>query len=164
MSYSSRIDCREVTHVKFVMRNAYAPALLLIAIFIAIMPISPASAAPTNVTPNSLEPTFGYAISASPTAARVTQGQSVTLEVLVDWFAGAPQPVTLSVSGPAQMSYSFSSNPVTPNGYFTVSLRITTANNLPAGQSYTLTITGTNGATTRSTTVNVWVDYPITTY
>ena len=59
--------------------------------------ISPASAAPTNVTPNSLEPTFGYAISASPTAARVTQGQSVTLEVLVDWFAGAPQPVTLSV-------------------------------------------------------------------
>ena len=175
--------------MKAVIRNACVSALLLAAIFIALMPTSLVSTAATSVTFHSftlhsftlpsgptivttlinptlvstftLAPAFDFAISASPTATRVIQGRSVTFEVFVNLVSGTPQPVTLYLSGPTQMSYSFSSNPVTPNCCVPVSLSIITGNNLPAGQYYTLKITGIGGADiTRSTTVSLWVDFP----
>ena len=88
----------------------------------------------------------------SPDGDPVAQGNSVTMTVTVNFISGTPQPVQLSVSGlPNGVKASFSSNSVTPTA--TVTLTIMAAYNTQAGQTYTLTISGSGGGTTNTATL-----------
>ena len=187
--------------MKIVFRKGWVSAVLLIVTFLAITPTSLVSTAAITIEPTIIRPTFTFSekptttesfrtiirpsftlpapetkfdfeISASPAAARVIQGRSVTFEVFVKWLAGTPEPVTFDLLGsPDHLSYRFSSSSVTPTCCVppeTVSLTINTANNIGAGQTYTLTISGTyynTGDKTGQSDVNhaarvtLYVDY-----
>jgi hypothetical protein len=82
-------------------------------------------------------------------------GQSASFTTNVKLVSGAPQPVTLSLSGlPAGASYSFSLISADPT--FTSALQVTSQASLSPG-TYPLTIVGTGGGKTHSTIVNIVV-------
>src|SRR5208282_6688963 len=71
---------------------------------------------------------FSFSIIPAQTGTRVTQGNTGTLTVTINFISGTPEPVQLSVSGlPNGVTYSFSSNPVTPTA--TVTLTFTASYN-----------------------------------
>ena len=184
--------------MKVVRRDAWVSVLLLIVTFLVLTPASLVSIAAITIEPTirpsftfvpsateTIRPTFrptftlpapetkfDFEISASPAATRVIQGRSVTFEVFVKWLAGTPEPVTFDLLGsPGHLTYRFSSTSVTPTCCVppdTVSLTINTADNIGAGQTYTLTISGTyynTGDKTGQSDVNhaakvtLYVDY-----
>jgi hypothetical protein len=87
----------------------------------------------------------------------VGQGQSSTAAVYMSAVNGFNSPVTLSVSGlPSGVTASFPTNPTT--AYYN-QLTFNVAGSVPAGQ-YPLTITGTAGSLTQTTTMTLTVGAP----
>jgi uncharacterized membrane protein len=104
-----------------------------------------------NVEP--AEQPFDFSISASPPEQTISPGGSTTYSITVNLVAGTSQNVALSVSGtPNGVSTSF--NPPSGSPGFTSILQVTTSSSVAPGQ-YMMTITGTAGAQTRSTTITL---------
>ncbi|WP_200821547.1 hypothetical protein [Bryocella elongata] len=103
-------------------------------------------------------PTPDFSVSATPNSQTVAQGSSATYTTTVSALNGFTGTVNLSVSGlPAGATASFNPASVTASG--TSALSISTAANTTPG-TYTLTIAGTNGTLSRSTTVTMIVPGP----
>jgi polygalacturonase len=100
-------------------------------------------------------PTPDFTVSASPSSQTVTHGSSTTYTVTVGALNGFTGSVSLSVSGlPNQATGSFNPSSVAGSGNST--LTVQTRNKTHIGTS-TLTITGTSGTLTHSTTVTLVV-------
>ena len=98
-------------------------------------------------------PSPDFSLSASPASQTLTQGASTSYAVTVTPSGGFTGSVSLSVAGlPAGATGTFSPNPTTT----TSTLNVTTATSTPAG-SYPLTITGTSGTLTHTTSVTLVV-------
>jgi polygalacturonase/uncharacterized membrane protein len=101
-------------------------------------------------------PTPDFTISATPSSQTVTAGSGTTYTTSVTAVNGFTGTVSLSVSGlPSGASGSFNPTSVTGSGNSTLS--VSTSSSTPAG-TYTLTITGTSGSLTHSTTVTLVVN------
>ncbi|MCA1832939.1 MAG: hypothetical protein ABR548_00420 [Actinomycetota bacterium] len=102
----------------------------------------------------STQTTPDFSLTASPSSQTVTQGGSTSYNVSVNPQNGFNGSVALSVSGlPANASGSFSPNPATSAS----TLSVATSASTPAG-TYPLTITGTSGSLTHSTSVSLIVN------
>ncbi len=97
-----------------------------------------------------------FSISASPTSRTVRHGSSTYYTVAVTPSGGFNSAVTFGVSGlPSGATTSFSPTSVTGSG--NTRMTVKTRSNTPRG-SYTLTVTGTGGSLTHSTTVSLTVN------
>ncbi len=97
----------------------------------------------------------GFSIAATPSSQTVVQGGSTDFSVTVTRTGGFSDPVTLSVTGvPTGTTATFAPNPADSS-----TLTLGTSSATPAG-TYPLTISGTAGAATRSTTVTLVVNQP----
>lgn len=96
---------------------------------------------------------FSLALTSSSTVT-IKQGQSANYTMNVNLVGGTSVPVTLSISPPAGITYSFS----TPSGNptFTSKLTLGTSSSTPVG-TYPMTLTASGGGVTRSTTINLIV-------
>lgn len=104
---------------------------------------------------NSVNPP-DFTISATPSSRSITRGQSTTYTVTIGSVNGFSSSVSLSVSGlPSRTSATFSPSSVTGSGNSTLTVK--TGNRTTRG-TYTLTIKGTSGSTTHSTTVTLTVN------
>jgi chitodextrinase len=91
----------------------------------------------------------GFSLAASPASQLVQPGSTGTYNVTITASGGFNGAVTLGVSGlPPGATGTFAPNPATSSSV----LSVTTAAGTPGG-TYPLTITGTNGGTTATTTV-----------
>ena len=100
--------------------------------------------------------TGDFSISASPPSQSITRGSSTTYAVTVAASGGFNGTVSLSVSGlPPRTSASFNPSSVTGSGSST--LTVSTRRSAVPG-SYTLTITGTSGSLTHSTSVTLVIN------
>jgi len=100
-----------------------------------------------------------FTLSASPSSQTVTAGQSTSYTVTITSQAAFSQSVDLSLSGqPSGVTGTFSPDPISVPSYTTKTstLTINVASTTVAG-TYTLTIKGTYGATTQTTTVTLIV-------
>src|SRR5207302_973481 len=96
-----------------------------------------------------------FSISANPTSVSVVQGSSGTSTISTAVVSPPAQTVGLSASGlPAGASASFNPTSVTAGGSSTLTLM--TAATTPTG-TYPITVTGTAGSVTHSTTVNLTI-------
>lgn len=101
-----------------------------------------------------------FALSASPSSQTVVQGQSTAYTVTVTPFNGYNGTVTFSASGlPAGASASFNPTSSGPPNYPPSTMTVTTSSSTPGG-TFTLTITGTDGTLTHSTSVTLVVIVP----
>lgn len=92
-----------------------------------------------------------FTISASPPSGTISQGQSIDYTVDLTSLNGYSGTVTLSCSGfPSGATYSFVPAQVSPTGQSTLTVDTQTTT---APGDYTLTITGTDGTLTHTTTV-----------
>jgi thermitase len=92
-----------------------------------------------------------FSLSASPSSASVQRGQSRAYTITITWGSGTTGPVSLSVSGlPTRTSATFNPNPATASSTMTVN-----TNRKAPRETYTLTITGTRGGLTHTTTANL---------
>src|ERR1700677_738184 len=92
-----------------------------------------------------------YTISVSPTSGYLDQGQSGYAVVTVTGSGGFDSKVALSATGiPSGVTGSFSPTSITGSG--TSDFTLSVARNAPAG-TYPITITGTSGGTSHSTTL-----------
>ena len=99
-----------------------------------------------------------FSLSATPASQSVNQGSTATYTVTESVFDNYSNTVTFSVSGlPAGASPTFT--PPTLSGAGTTSLSITTLATTPLG-SYPLTITGTDGVLTHTTSVTLVITAP----
>jgi hypothetical protein len=106
-----------------------------------------------NTTVTLIVSTPDFSLSATPTSQTVTGGNSTTYTVSVTPAAGFTGSVALSTSGlPAGAAASFSPNPTAATSTLTVTTTTATA----AG-SYPVTITGTSGSLTHTTSVQLVV-------
>jgi hypothetical protein len=104
-------------------------------------------------------PVPDFSLSASPASQTVVQGNGTSYAVTVNPSNGFNGSVSLSASGlPSGTSASFSPNPIS-GGSGTSTMSVTTSASTPAG-TYTLTITGTSGSLTHSTSVTLVVSAP----
>jgi len=108
--------------------------------------------------------TASFTVSASPSSQTVTipPQQQPTYTVTVTSMGGFNSPVTLSVSGlPSGVTASFDPSSVTPpsGGSVTSTLTITVPETTSSG-TYPLTISGTSGANTATTTATLIVRGP----
>ena len=95
--------------------------------------------------------TGSYTISVSPTSGYLDQGQSGYAVVTIKASGGFDSAVTLSATGiPSGVTGSFSPTSITGSG--TSDFTLTVARNAPTG-TYPITITGTSGSTSHSTTL-----------
>jgi hypothetical protein len=97
------------------------------------------------------EQPFDFSMSASPNEQTITPGGSTTYTITVSLVSGSTQNVALSVSG-APSGVSTSLNPTSGSPSFNSILTVSTASSVAPGQ-YVMTITGTAGAKTQTTTV-----------
>jgi hypothetical protein len=101
-----------------------------------------------------------FSLSGSPATQTVVQGRSVNYTVTISPVGGFAGQVTLSVAGlPTGATPTFTPNPATSTSTLSVATLATT----PTG-SYTLTITGVNGALTHTATVSLTVARPGVVY
>jgi len=101
---------------------------------------------------------FDFWLSASPPDVTVLRGGTASYTVTVALITGTAQPVTLTVSGlPLGASAIFNPSTVTPPG--TSSLQVSTSSSTPAG-NYLITVTGSGGGQTHSTTFMLQVLTP----
>ena len=99
-----------------------------------------------------------FSLSATPASQSVNQGSTAAYTVTESVFDNYSNTVTFSVSGlPAGASPTFT--PPTLSGAGTTSLSITTLATTPLG-SYPLTITGTDGVLTHTTSVTLVITAP----
>jgi N-acetylmuramoyl-L-alanine amidase len=97
----------------------------------------------------------GFSIASAPSSQSVVQGGSVDFSVTVTRTGGFSDPVTLSVTGvPAGATATFAPNPADSS-----TLTLATTSTTPDG-TYPLTISGTAGAATHSTSVTLAVNQP----
>jgi kumamolisin len=100
--------------------------------------------------------TGGYSLSVSPTSGSLARGQSGFAVVTVTATGGFDSAVTLSAPGiPTGVTGSFSPTSVTGSG--TSDFTLTVSRSAPTG-THVITITGTSGSTTHSTTLTFTVD------
>ena len=121
-------------------------------------PLTVSGNAGTHTTSVSLTITApDFSISASPSSVTITQGNPANSTITVTSTAGYSKAVTLSVTN-CPGTCSFNSNPVTPpaNGSVTSGLTIT---GLAAG-TYSLTISGTDGTLSHTTSLSLTVNSP----
>jgi hypothetical protein len=99
-----------------------------------------------------------FSLSATPSSLTVARGSSGSSQVTVGSLSGFNSTVTLTVSGcPASTTCTLPSSATPPaNGSTSVTLRISTTAATTLG-TYTITIKGTSGSTTHSTSVNLTV-------
>ena len=96
---------------------------------------------------------FDFTLNATPGQQTVKAGQSVTFTVAATLVSGTSQLVTLTLPNPpAGVSYSFGLASGNPD--FTSALKVTVDATVPVG-TQVLTITGTGGGKTHSTTINI---------
>ena len=103
-----------------------------------------------------------FSLSASPSSVTIVQGASGTSTVTVASLNGFNSAVSLSCTGlPAGATCGFSPTPVTPpaNGTATSVLTVSVAASTPTG-SYAVSIVGTSGTSTRSTSLSLSVLTP----
>lgn len=102
--------------------------------------------------------TRDFAISTSPESLSITPGGSATSTVTVQSVGVFSEPVDLTVSGaPSGLTTSFATNPVIPpGGGVAHSVLTLTAAGAPIG-THSITITGTSGTLSHSTTLTVQV-------
>jgi hypothetical protein len=101
-----------------------------------------------------------FTLSAVPSSRSVAQGSAASYALTVNPTNGFSGQVSLSVSGlPTGANGTFTPNPATTSS----SLAVTTISTTPAG-TYTLTVTGTSGTLTHSTTVSLTVTRPGVAY
>jgi hypothetical protein len=99
-----------------------------------------------------------FSLSATPSSQTVIQGSAATYTITVTPSNGFNGTVSFSASGlPAGASSSFSPATVTTSG--TTTMTLSTATTTPAG-SYPITVTGTSGSLTRTTSVTLVVNPP----
>jgi hypothetical protein len=101
------------------------------------------------------EQPFDFSMAASPTQQTITPGGSTTYTITVNLVSGSTQNVVLSVSG-APSGVSTSLNPTSGSPSFNSILSISTTSSVVPGQ-YVMTITGTAGAKTQTTTVTLTI-------
>ena len=102
-------------------------------------------------------PTPDFSVSANPTSLSLTQATQGTSTITVTSLNGFTSAVGLTVSGcPTNATCTLNTTPVTPTATATLTLNAGTAS---AG-SYPITITGTSGSLTHSTTVTLIVPTP----
>ena len=110
----------------------------------------------TTVTLKVNGPVPDFTISASPSSQSVTRGSSVSYTVTLGAVNGFNGAVNFSVSGlPSRVSTNFSPNPLTGSGTTTLTI---TANHKGSTGSSTLTIKGTSGSLSHSTTVSLTIN------
>ncbi|HEX2646409.1 MAG TPA: hypothetical protein VHO95_04215, partial [Candidatus Dormibacteraeota bacterium] len=101
-------------------------------------------------------PTPDFALGASPSSQTVNQGESGSYTVTVTPSGGFTGSVTLSASGlPSGAGATFGTNPTSSSS----SLTVTTGATTPAG-TYAITVTGTSGSLSHSTSVSLTVQIP----
>ena len=98
---------------------------------------------------------FDFSISASPAQQTIAPGGSATSTVTVGLVSGTSQNVALTVSG-VPKGASASLNPTSGTPAFSSVLSITTTASVASGQ-YALTITGTAGTTSHTTTFTLTI-------
>jgi len=97
----------------------------------------------------------GFSVAAAPSSQNVVQSGSADYSVTVSRTGGFSDPVNLSVAGvPAGATATFAPNPADSS-----TLTVATSPTTPVA-TYPLTITGTAGATTHSTSVTLVVNQP----
>jgi hypothetical protein len=101
------------------------------------------------------EQPFDFSMSASPNQQTVTPGGSTTYTITVSLVSGSTQNVVLSVSG-APSGVSTQLNPTSGSPSFNSILSVSTTSSVAPGQ-YVMTITGTAGAKTQTTTVTLTI-------
>lgn len=112
---------------------------------------------PTITPTATATPAQDFILTVSPSSQTVTRPGSTTFTVQVNSVGGYSGTINLSVSGvPAKTTATFSPNPIvlTAGGTGTSTLTITTTNSTPQ-YVMNLTITGTDGIRSHSTTVAV---------
>ena len=98
-----------------------------------------------------------FSLSTAPSSQAIVQGASTSYTINVARVGGFSGAVTLSVSGlPSGANGSFSPNPATAD---TSTLTVTSSATTPLG-SYPLTVTGTSGGLTRTTSSTLVVSTP----
>ena len=102
------------------------------------------------------EQPFDFSMSASPTQQTITPGGSTTYTITVSLVSGSSQNVALSVSGAVPSGISTSLNPPSGSPSFNSILSVSTTSSVAPGQ-YSITVTGTAGAITRSAVVTLTV-------
>jgi uncharacterized membrane protein len=119
--------------------------------------ITGTSGGTTHTTTASLTVTAApdFGVTASPGSRSIAAGSPASFSVSVGSVAGFAASVALSVSGlPTGATGTFTPATLTAPG--TSSLAVTTSRSTPVG-TYTLTITGTSGGTTHTTTVSLTI-------
>ncbi len=105
-------------------------------------------------------PTPDYSLSASPTSRTITAGTSTTYTITSTPSNGFASNITLSatpaISG---VTWSFSPNPISASGSSTLTATTTTG---ATPGTYNVTVTGTSGALTRTTSVQLTINAPAT--
>jgi hypothetical protein len=99
-----------------------------------------------------------FSISASPASMTITAGDSASYTISTAGLNGSSSNVELSFNGLPTDNASLSPPVIIGNG--TSTLTVSTTSATPAG-FYSITITGTSGAFTHSTTVTLSVDAPL---
>jgi len=124
--------------------------------------VSHSAALTLTVTPSG--PTSDFMVTVSPATVSVAQSGSASVTVTVTSIGTFSSPVALIVSGiPAGVGVSFSANPVTPAaGKSTSSTLSINAASWATKGTYVLTVAGTSGTLTRSTTFTVVVKQALT--
>lgn len=108
-----------------------------------------------TVTVTASTTAFDFSLAASPSSRKINAGAKTTYSVAASLLSGTTEPVKLSISGlPAGSAGSFSPESLTPSASST--LTVTTSASTPAG-TYALTITGTGGGVTRTSSVSLQV-------
>ncbi len=102
----------------------------------------------TGTTPN-------FTISASPTSISVARGSSGTSKITTAISGGFSSAITLSASGQgSSQTVTFSPNPIATPGSGTSTMTVKVGRNARLGD-HTITITGTGGGVTHTTTVTL---------
>jgi subtilase family serine protease len=112
----------------------------------------------TSVTLTVSSPTAGFSISASPTSISIARGSSGTVTITTSVSGGFDSAISLSASGEgSNQTVTFSPSSITGAGTSTMTIRV--GNRASLG-NHTITITGTSGSTTHTTTVTLDVVRP----
>jgi kumamolisin len=97
--------------------------------------------------------TGAFTISVSPTSGYLDQGQSGYAQVTTKVSGGFDSAITFSATGvPSGVTYSFTPASIAAPGSGTVDFNLTVSRTAPTG-TYPITITGTGGGLTHSTTL-----------